>query len=107
MGTFYHCESKASGWNDEWKAKLTPTFSYRGDVIATCEEKETIVYADIGKWWKGREDDHIQTIYLLDPAEIETIRSNFPLYNQRRFDIYADVADSVVVDENGNGTKKQ
>ncbi|CDS05247.1 hypothetical protein LRAMOSA07776 [Lichtheimia ramosa] len=61
----------------------------RGDVIATCEEKETIVYADI------------------DPAEIETIRSNFPLYNQRRFDIYADVADSVVVDENGNGTKKQ
>lgn len=43
----------------------------------------------------------------LDPAEIETIRSNFPLYNQRRFDVYADVADSVVVDENGNGTKKQ
>lgn len=56
-----------------------------------------------GGWW----DQGIHSQIKLDPAEIETIRSNFPLYNQRRFDVYADVADSVVVDENGNGTKKQ
>ncbi|KAI9499171.1 carbon-nitrogen hydrolase [Zychaea mexicana] len=61
----------------------------KGAVIATCDEKETIVYADI------------------DPEEVQSIRRNIPLYSQRRFDIYGDVAKTVVVDENGNGVKKQ
>lgn len=58
-------------------------------VVATCEESETIVYADI------------------DPEQVNTIRTSIPLYNQRRFDIYGDVAETVVVDKDGNGTKKQ
>ncbi|KAI8144703.1 carbon-nitrogen hydrolase [Fennellomyces sp. T-0311] len=61
----------------------------KGAVIATCDEKETIIYADI------------------DPQEVQSIRSSIPLYDQRRFDIYADVAESVDVDENGKGVKKQ
>ncbi|KAI7870858.1 carbon-nitrogen hydrolase [Spinellus fusiger] len=48
-----------------------------GAVVATCEEHETIVYAHI------------------DPEEINTIRTNIPLYDQRRFDVYGDVAESV------------
>lgn len=57
-------------------------------MIATCEESETIVYADV------------------DPAQVETIRSSIPLYTQRRFDIYDDVSESVAFDDEGNGTKK-
>ncbi|CAO3620193.1 unnamed protein product [Cunninghamella blakesleeana] len=60
----------------------------KGAVIATCEEKEAIVYADV------------------DPAQVEEIRSHFRLYHQRRFDIYNDVADSVQFDQQGNGIKK-
>ncbi|OLY81796.1 Hydrolase [Smittium mucronatum] len=46
----------------------------KGDVKATCEFDETIVYAD------------------LDLDEIKEIRTNIPLYDQRRFDIYPDVS---------------
>ncbi|ORY96443.1 carbon-nitrogen hydrolase [Syncephalastrum racemosum] len=60
-----------------------------GMVVATCEESETIVYADV------------------DPEQVNTIRTSIPLYNQRRFDIYGDVAETAVVDKDGNGTKKQ
>jgi predicted amidohydrolase len=69
---------------------LTISFSLgkSGAVIATCEESETIVYADV------------------DPAQVETIRSSIPLYTQRRFDIYDDVSESVVFDNEGNGIKK-
>ncbi|KAI8339612.1 carbon-nitrogen hydrolase [Chlamydoabsidia padenii] len=59
-----------------------------GAVIATCEEKETIVYADI------------------DPSQVESIRSSIPLYTQRRFDIYDDVSQSVTFDDQGKGNKK-
>ncbi|ORZ16264.1 carbon-nitrogen hydrolase [Absidia repens] len=59
-----------------------------GTVVATCEENETIVYATV------------------DPAQVEVIRTNIPLYNQRRFDIYDDVSESVAFDGQGNGTKK-
>ncbi|OLY78147.1 Omega-amidase NIT2 [Smittium mucronatum] len=46
----------------------------KGDVKATCEFDETIVYAD------------------LDLAEIKEIRTNIPIYDQRRFDMYPDVS---------------
>ncbi|KAI9145176.1 carbon-nitrogen hydrolase [Paraphysoderma sedebokerense] len=45
-----------------------------GQVIATTEEHETIVYADI------------------DPEAMKSIRESIPLYSQRRFDVYKDVA---------------
>ncbi|CAO3641784.1 unnamed protein product [Cunninghamella echinulata] len=61
----------------------------KGEVIATCDEKETIVYADI------------------DPEQVKEIRTNIPLYHQRRFDIYDDVSESVEFNEQGNGTKKK
>ncbi|KAI8060177.1 carbon-nitrogen hydrolase [Gongronella butleri] len=60
----------------------------KGVVLATCEEHETIVYASI------------------DPAEVQSTRETIPLYNQRRFDIYGDVADTVQLDDQGNGTRK-
>ncbi|KAG0167775.1 hypothetical protein DFQ30_005665 [Apophysomyces sp. BC1015] len=60
----------------------------KGTVIATTDEQETILYADI------------------DPEEIRTIRKNIPLYEQRRFDVYDDVAESIVLDKDGNGIKK-
>ncbi|KAI7900761.1 carbon-nitrogen hydrolase [Cokeromyces recurvatus] len=60
----------------------------KGEVIATCDEKETIIYADI------------------DPANVQTYRKYLPLYDQRRFDIYGDVAETVVVHKDGTVTKK-
>ncbi|KAI8048356.1 carbon-nitrogen hydrolase [Gilbertella persicaria] len=60
----------------------------KGVVIATCEDKETIVYADI------------------DPEQVREVRKNIPLYDQRRFDIYADVSESVIIHQNGTGIKK-
>ncbi|KAL1933852.1 hypothetical protein VTP01DRAFT_7942 [Rhizomucor pusillus] len=61
----------------------------KGTVIATCEEKETIVYADI------------------DPEEVKSIRTSIPLYDQRRFDIYGDVSETVQFTEDGKGTLKK
>ncbi|KAI9315643.1 carbon-nitrogen hydrolase [Dichotomocladium elegans] len=60
----------------------------KGQVIATCDEKETIVYADI------------------DPEEIIEFRNSIALHNQRRFDIYGDISETVVIDDKGKGTKK-
>ncbi|CEG69115.1 Putative Nitrilase [Rhizopus microsporus] len=60
----------------------------RGAVIATCEEKETIVYADI------------------DPQEVKNVRTYIPLYDQRRFDIYDDVSEPVEFGKDGIGAKK-
>ncbi|KAF9158522.1 hypothetical protein DFQ26_007521 [Actinomortierella ambigua] len=45
-----------------------------GQVLSTTDEKESIVYAD------------------LDFAKMEEFRQNIPLNNQRRFDMYPDVA---------------
>ncbi|KAI9478787.1 MAG: carbon-nitrogen hydrolase [Benjaminiella poitrasii] len=61
----------------------------KGEVIATCDEKETIIYADI------------------DPVNVQTYRRYLPLYEQRRFDIYGDVAETVTVDKNGIVTKQK
>ncbi|OBZ84358.1 Hydrolase C26A3.11 [Choanephora cucurbitarum] len=61
----------------------------KGVVIATCEENETIVYADI------------------DPKQVQEVRTNIPLYDQRRFDIYGDVSETVSIDQCGIGKKKQ
>ncbi|KAI8373433.1 carbon-nitrogen hydrolase [Choanephora cucurbitarum] len=61
----------------------------KGVVIATCEENETIVYADI------------------DPKQVQEVRTNIPLYDQRRFDIYGDVSETVSIDQDGIGKKKQ
>lgn len=44
--------------------------------------------------------------FLLDPKNVESFRQHVALYDQRRFDIYSDVAESVV-EENGKVTKKQ
>ncbi|ORX56208.1 carbon-nitrogen hydrolase [Hesseltinella vesiculosa] len=60
----------------------------KGVVIATSDENETIVYADV------------------DPEQVQSTREFIPLYNQRRFDIYGDVAETVNVDSQGNGRKK-
>ncbi|KAG2190142.1 hypothetical protein INT46_005187 [Mucor plumbeus] len=60
----------------------------KGSVVVTCEEKETIIYADI------------------DPELIKTTRQYVPLYNQRRFDIYGDVSETVQQNEEGQATKK-
>ncbi|KAI8372848.1 carbon-nitrogen hydrolase [Radiomyces spectabilis] len=60
----------------------------RGEVIATCDEKEAIVYANI------------------DPEEIKSIRTNIPLYGQRRFDIYGDVTETVQDRDDGTCAKK-
>ncbi|KAI9032835.1 carbon-nitrogen hydrolase [Phycomyces nitens] len=59
-----------------------------GQVMQTSEENETIVYAHI------------------DPEEIKTIRTNIPLYDQRRFDVYGDVAETVDI-KAGKGFKKE
>ncbi|KAF7728541.1 hypothetical protein EC973_005945 [Apophysomyces ossiformis] len=59
----------------------------KGTVIATTDENESIVYADI------------------DPEEIRSIRAGIPLYEQRRFDIYGDVAETVEI-KDGKGFKK-
>ncbi|KAI8380143.1 carbon-nitrogen hydrolase [Blakeslea trispora] len=61
----------------------------KGVVVATCDENETIVYADI------------------DPKQVQEVRTNIPLYDQRRFDIYGDVSETVSIDENGIGKKKE
>ncbi|KAG2229108.1 hypothetical protein INT48_000950, partial [Thamnidium elegans] len=60
----------------------------KGAVIATTEESETIVYADI------------------DPEQVKEVRTNIPLYDQRRFDIYDDVSVSIKEHEDGTATKK-
>ncbi|GAA5805903.1 hypothetical protein HPULCUR_011429 [Helicostylum pulchrum] len=60
----------------------------KGVVIATTEESETIVYADI------------------DPEQVKEVRTNIPLYNQRRFDVYDDVSVSIKEHEDGTATKK-
>ncbi|CEP16397.1 hypothetical protein [Parasitella parasitica] len=60
----------------------------KGNVVATCEEKETIVYADI------------------DPEQIKSTRQYIPLYHQRRFDIYGDVSDTVEENQDGQVSKK-
>ncbi|KAI8975162.1 carbon-nitrogen hydrolase [Mycotypha africana] len=54
-----------------------------GEVIATTDEKESIVYADI------------------DPELARTVRRYLPLYNQRRFDVYGDVAETIQEDNQG------
>ncbi|OMJ11121.1 Omega-amidase NIT2 [Smittium culicis] len=46
----------------------------KGDIKSTCEFDETIVYSDI------------------DLDEISEIRTNIPIYSQRRFDLYTDVS---------------
>ncbi|OMJ18868.1 Omega-amidase NIT2 [Smittium culicis] len=46
----------------------------KGDIKSTCEFDETIVYSDI------------------DLEEISEIRTNIPIYSQRRFDLYTDVS---------------
>ncbi|CAO3700517.1 unnamed protein product [Rhizopus stolonifer] len=60
----------------------------RGSVIATCEEKETIIYADI------------------NPQEVKDVRTFIPLYDQRRFDIYGDVSETVEFRKDNTGVKK-
>lgn len=51
MGPFYCCGSKVRNYNMYVRyAEMYSCLSNRGTVIATCEEKETIVYADIG-WY--------------------------------------------------------
>ncbi|KAG0056702.1 hypothetical protein BGZ83_003945 [Gryganskiella cystojenkinii] len=47
-----------------------------GNVIATMEEKQGIIYAD------------------LDPKVLNDFRESVPLYTQRRFDLYVDVANA-------------
>jgi len=46
-----------------------------GQVIATTEDSEAIVYAD------------------LDPSVTESTRTGIPVYTQRRFDVYKDVSE--------------
>ncbi|OMJ18867.1 Omega-amidase NIT2 [Smittium culicis] len=46
----------------------------KGDIKSTCEFDETIVYSDI------------------DLEEISEIRTNIPIYSQRRFDLYTDIS---------------
>lgn len=45
-------------------------------------------------------------IQMLDPELIKTTRQYVPLYNQRRFDIYGDVSETVQQNEEGQATKK-
>lgn len=45
-----------------------------GQVISTCDEKETVVYA------------------TLHPERIAVVRKTVPVSSQRRFDVYPDVA---------------
>jgi hypothetical protein len=45
-------------------------------------------------------------IQMLDPELIKTTRQYVPLYNQRRFDIYGDVSETVQENEEGQATKK-
>ncbi|KAH6562167.1 hypothetical protein BASA50_006938 [Batrachochytrium salamandrivorans] len=49
-----------------------------GVVVATTDESESIVYADV------------------DPAVVSATRQAIPVYSQRRFDLYPDVADKAV-----------
>ncbi|KAI8874500.1 carbon-nitrogen hydrolase, partial [Backusella circina FSU 941] len=61
----------------------------KGEVIVTCDEKETIVYADI------------------DPELVKETRTNIPLYHQRRFDIYGDVNETIQFKDDNTGVKKE
>jgi predicted amidohydrolase len=58
-----------------------------GDVIAEADEKEAIVYADIGAflWIECSTDSP-------DPELLATTRRNLPVTIQRRFNVYPDVA---------------
>ncbi|CAG8750151.1 4041_t:CDS:2, partial [Acaulospora morrowiae] len=47
-----------------------------GQIIATTEHKEDIIYADI------------------DLEYLKTVRQSIPIYNQRRFDLYPNVAEN-------------
>lgn len=44
---------------------------------------------------------------ILDPEEVKSIRTSIPLYDQRRFDIYGDVSETVQFTEDGKGTLKK
>ncbi|KAI8641757.1 carbon-nitrogen hydrolase [Parasitella parasitica] len=60
----------------------------KGNVVVSCDEKETIIYADI------------------DPELIKSTRQHIPLYHQRRFDLYGDVSETVQEDQSGQVYKK-
>jgi hypothetical protein len=45
-------------------------------------------------------------LFVIDPKNVEAFRQHVALYDQRRFDIYSDVAESVTVKEDGKVTKK-
>ncbi|KAM3586240.1 Omega-amidase nit3 [Umbelopsis sp. WA50703] len=60
----------------------------KGQVLATCEEKEAIIYATI------------------DPQVIQDTRKHIPLYQQRRFDVYEDVSQKVEESSDGKVTLK-
>ncbi|KAI9287002.1 carbon-nitrogen hydrolase [Umbelopsis sp. AD052] len=60
-----------------------------GDIKATCEESEAIIYAEI------------------DPQLIIEKRKHIPIYSQRRFDIYKDVAETAEGGIHGHVNLKQ
>jgi len=78
-----------------------------GQIIATTEHEEAIVYADIGKIFVfeiGLTFDMLQLrqplfyqllllfAIILDLQQLQTARQSIPVSMQRRFDMYVDVA---------------
>lgn len=47
-----------------------------------------------------------KTLFTLDPEQVMEVRTNIPLYDQRRFDIYDDVSEAVSFNEDGIANKK-
>lgn len=46
------------------------------------------------------------SLFHVDPQEVKNVRTYIPLYDQRRFDIYDDISESVEFGKDGIGAKK-
>lgn len=67
----------------------------RGEVVASTEEKECIVFADIGDNKFSLSLGKLTHSFLFfppDPKVLESARVGIPVTTQRRFDVYTDVS---------------
>lgn len=76
MGPFDGCRPHVSRLQVYLKYDLT---RFRGTVIATTGHEEDIIYADI------------------EPTKLKEARAGIPITTQRRFDVYKDVAEELIL----------
>lgn len=62
--------------------------------MATTEEKEAILYADLGEL-RAKIRRKLETKCSADPGVTESTRAGIPIYSQRRFDVYKDIGERV------------